>query len=142
MAEEMDWVAMNAPVIEKVRAGTDDDAYTFYGMPILLLTTTGRKSGNKHTTPLVVEAEGDRAYIIASKGGYPAHPTWYLNLKANPEVTIERDGETYEATAVEVEGAERDRIYAQVAAKFDNFREYEESAGDRKIPVIEIVRKG
>lgn len=142
MAEEMDWKAMNAPVIEKVRARDGDDADTFYGMPILLLTTTGRKSGQKHTTPLVVETDGGRDFIIASKGGHPKHPTWYLNLKANPAATVEKNGETYEATAVEVEGAERDRIYAQVAAKFDNFREYEESAGDRKIPVVELVRKG
>lgn len=142
MAEEVDWQAMNAPVIEKVRSREGDEPDTFYGMPILLLTTTGRKSGKKHTTPLVVEAEGDRAYIIASKGGYPTHPTWYLNLKANPEVTIERGGETYQATAVEVEGAERDRIYAQVAAKFGNFGEYEEAVGDKRtIPVVELVRK-
>jgi deazaflavin-dependent oxidoreductase (nitroreductase family) len=142
MSEEIDWQAMNAPVIEKVRSREGDDADTFYGMPILLLTTTGRKSGKKHTTPLVVEAEGDRAFIIASKGGAPAHPTWYLNLRANPDVTVEREGETYEATAVEVDAAERDRIYAQVAAKFSNFGEYAESVGDkRKIPVIELVRK-
>jgi deazaflavin-dependent oxidoreductase (nitroreductase family) len=137
----MDWNAMNTPVIEKFRAGTDDDADQFYGMPILLLTTTGRKSGAKHTTPLVVESDGGRDYIIASKGGAPAHPTWYLNIQANPTVTVERQGETYEATAVTVDEAERDRIYAQVAAKYKNFGEYEVAAAGRKIPVVELVRK-
>lgn len=141
-SEEFDWNGMNAPIIEKVRAREGDDADTFYGMPILLLTTTGRKTGRKHTTPLVVEAEGDRAYVIASKGGFAEHPTWFLNLQANPDVTVEREGNTYEATAVEVTGAERDRIFGQVAAKFSNFAEYQVLAGDRKIPVVELVRKG
>jgi deazaflavin-dependent oxidoreductase (nitroreductase family) len=137
---EIDWQALNAPVIEKFREGTDPDASTFHGMPIILLTTTGRKSGTKHTTPLVVESEGDRHYIIASKGGAPKHPTWYLNLRANPEVTVEHGGGTYRATAVEVDEAERDRIFAKVAGKFSNFAEYE-AATDRKIPVVELVRK-
>lgn len=139
MSEDIDWQAMNAPIIEKFRAGTEEDAALFFGQPILLVTTTGRKTGRKHTTPLVAASEGDRLFVIASKGGAPAHPTWYLNMRANPTVTVEHQGETYEATAIEVDDATRDRIYAATAARFSNFGEYEQ-ATDRKIPVVELVR--
>jgi deazaflavin-dependent oxidoreductase (nitroreductase family) len=130
---------MNAPIIEKFRAGTDDDAPLFFGQPILLATTTGHATGRRHTTPLVAAAEGDRLFVIASKGGAPAHPTWYRNMCANPMVTVEHNGETFESTAAQADEATRDRIYAATAARFSNFTEYEE-ATDRRIPVMELVR--
>jgi len=139
--EEFDWNGMNAPVIEKFRRGTEEDAHRFMGQPILLLTTTGARSGNHRINPLVSLIEGDRLYVIASKGGAPDHPDWYHNLRANPEVTVELPGETFEATAVEVDDpAERDRLYAKIASEFPNFAEYEQKT-DRKIPVVELVRK-
>jgi deazaflavin-dependent oxidoreductase (nitroreductase family) len=141
MSEDIDWGGMNAPVIEKFREGTAEDAYTFYGQPILLLTTTGAKSGKKRINPLVFQFDNGRLYIIASKGGSPDHPDWYYNVKANPDVAVEMPDETFEATAVEVEDpAERDRIYGLVASQFSNFVEYEQKT-DRRIPVVELVRK-
>jgi len=139
--DEFDWAGMNKPVIEKFREGSAEDAALFYGQPILLITTTGAKTGKPRTNPLVSLVEGDRVYVIASRGGAPKHPDWYLNMKANPAVTVEMGGETYEATAVEVEPSERDRLYAKIASQFSNFAEYAEST-TRKIPVVELVRKG
>lgn len=141
MSEDIDWGGMNNPVIEKFREGTAADAYEFYGQPILLLTTTGAKSGKKRINPLVSQFDDGRLYIIASKGGSPDHPDWYYNVEANPDVTVELPDETFEATAVEVEDpAERDRIYGLVAGQFTNFVEYEQKT-DRRIPVVELVRK-
>jgi deazaflavin-dependent oxidoreductase (nitroreductase family) len=139
--EAFDWGGMNSPVIEKFRAGTEEDAHLFYGQPILLLTTTGAKSGKKRVNPLVSLIDDGRVYVIASKGGSPENPDWYHNVRANPDVTVEMPDETFEATAVEVaDTAERDRLYAGIAARFSNFAEYQEQT-DRRIPVVELVRK-
>ncbi len=83
--------------------------------------------------------DGDRRVIIASKGGAPHHPHWYLNLVANPEVTVEVPGETYRARAVVAEGDERERLYRQQAELMPNFAEYQK-ATDREIPVVILER--
>ncbi len=138
--DSIDWNGMNAPVIEKFREGTAEDAHEFWGQPILLLTTTGAKSGKRRVNPLVSLIEGDRVYVIASKGGSPDHPDWYHNVRANPRVTVELPDETFEARAVDVaDDAERDRLYSLIASRFANFAEYEQKT-DRKIPVVELVR--
>jgi deazaflavin-dependent oxidoreductase (nitroreductase family) len=142
MSEELDWNGMNAPVIEKFRQGTDTDAYRFMGQPLLLLTTTGARSGKPRVNPLVSLVDSDRVYVIASKGGDPHHPDWYYNIRANPDVTVELPDETFEARAVEVaDPAERDRLYGKIASQFSNFAGYEQRT-DRRIPVVELVRKG
>jgi deazaflavin-dependent oxidoreductase (nitroreductase family) len=109
---------------------------------VLLLHTTGAKSGAERINPLVALVEGDRMFVFASKAGAPAHPDWYRNLKANPAVTVEVGTEHYPAAAVEVEGAERDRIWQRQMDTVPTFAEYEEKAGGRVIPVIELVRAG
>jgi deazaflavin-dependent oxidoreductase (nitroreductase family) len=139
MSDSMDWGAINAPFIENFREGTADDAYEAWGQPILLLTTTGAKSGKPRVNPLVSLIEGDRVYVIASKGGSPSHPDWYYNIRANPQVTVELPDETFAARAVDVDDAERDRLYGIIASRFSNFAEYAQKT-DRKIPVVELVR--
>src|SRR3954468_11767399 len=81
------------------------------GSTVLLLTTTGRKSGEPRTTPLIYAEDGDRYVIVASKGGAPAHPGWYRNLTKNPEVELQVEGDVFPANARTAEGKERDRLW-------------------------------
>lgn len=129
----------NEKIIAEFRANAGVVGAPFAGMPMVLLTTTGRKTGNKHTTPLVPLIEGDRVFVIASMGGAPKHPTWYRNIEANDAVTVERGTEKYEAKARITEGAERDELYALQASRIPTFGEYQQKT-DRKIPVVELVR--
>ena len=106
---------------------------------MVLLTTTGAKSGRQRTTPLVYLSDGDRVYIFASKGGSPTHPDWYHNIKANPRVTVEIGTDKFEADAKEVTGDERDRLYAAQVAVMPGFGEYQANTS-RVIPVVELQR--
>ena len=107
---------------------------------MLILTTTGAKTGERRETPLAYTRDGDRLVIVASKGGAPSHPAWYHNVVANPAVTVEVDGERFEATATVADGSERRRLYDQHAALHPSFTEYE-TRTDRVIPVIVLQRK-
>lgn len=130
----------NQRVIDEFRAGGGSSATFGSDRPIILLTTTGRKSGQRHTTPVMYRRDGDRVVVFASKGGAPTHPAWYLNLVANPTVTVEIGNETYEATATPAQGDERDRLYALQAREFPQFGDYQERT-TRKIPVVLLERK-
>jgi deazaflavin-dependent oxidoreductase (nitroreductase family) len=111
----------------------------FKGAPLLLLTTTGARSGRRRTTPLAHTRDGDRYVVIASKAGAPSHPDWYRNLVANPEVTVEVGGETFEALASVPTGSERKRLYDAQAALMPNFAEYQRNT-TREIPVVVLER--
>ena len=111
----------------------------FAGRPVLLLTTTGAKSGQPRLAPLVYSRDGDAYVIVASKGGAPAHPAWYQNLLAHPVVTVEVGGETFEARARVTERTERDRLFAQRAATNPNFADYQQRT-TRVIPVVLLER--
>jgi deazaflavin-dependent oxidoreductase (nitroreductase family) len=131
----------NLDLIEQFRANQGEirDGM-FKGAPILLLTTTGARSGKTYTTPLAYTRDGQRLVIIASKGGAPTHPAWYHNLVANPTVTIEVGADRYEAKATVVtESDERSRLYAAQAALMPGFAEYEKKTA-RRIPVVTIER--
>ena len=137
MSDVNDW---NAQIIAEFRASGGKVGGQFDGAPLLLLTTTGAKSGLARTSPVVHTNDGDDVIIIASKAGAPSHPDWYRNLTANPTVTVELPGDTYQAEAIEATGEERDRLYAAQAEQMPNFAEYE-TLTDRKIPVIRLKRK-
>lgn len=107
------------------------------GRPLLLLTTTGAKSGQRRTNPMMYLREGKRLFVFASKGGAPTNPDWYHNLLAHPEVTVEIGNEKYHAIAKPVTGEERDKIYAKWAQMYPQFGEYQQKT-TRKIPVIEL----
>src|SRR5688500_9408151 len=111
----------NQKVIADFRANGGKVGPPFEGAPMMLLTTTGAKSGQSRTTPLVHTTDGDRMVVIASKAGAPTNPAWYHNLVANPVVTIEVGTEKYQAKAAVVTGAERDRLYAAQATLMPNF---------------------
>ena len=137
MANMNDW---NRQIIEEFHANEGKVGGPFKGASLLLLTTTGAKSGQRRTTPLVYLPDGNRMVIFASKGGAPTNPDWYHNVVAHPEVTVEAGTETFEATASVVTGEERDRLYAIQAEHSPNFGEYQAKT-DRKIPVIALKRK-
>jgi deazaflavin-dependent oxidoreductase (nitroreductase family) len=131
----------NRGVIEEFRANHGKVGGGFAGSPMVLLTTTGAKSGRKRVNPLVGLRDGDTLYVVASKAGAPTSPDWYHNLLANPSVGVEFGDESFEATAVPItSGPERDRLYAAQVAAMPGFAEYEK-ATERVIPIVELRRK-
>jgi deazaflavin-dependent oxidoreductase (nitroreductase family) len=129
----------NRQVIEEFRSNGGVVGGPFAGSTVLLLTTTGARSGRTRVTPVVSRTEDGDVFVFASKAGAPTHPDWFHNLVANPSVTVELGTDTYPATAEVLEGAERDRVYAAQAEQFPNFAEYQ-AATDRVIPVVRLVR--
>jgi deazaflavin-dependent oxidoreductase (nitroreductase family) len=135
----------NQGVVEQFRANGGKVGPPFEGANIVLLTTTGAKTGRPRLTPLVYRPDGDRLLIIGSYGGAPKHPAWFLNLRANPTVTVEvGDGTTidrYEATATVLSDDERNEVWPKITAEMPGFAEYQENTS-RVIPVIAITRNG
>ena len=105
-------------------------------LPTLLLTTTGRKSGKPLPLPLIYKKVGDDYVIIASKGGAPKHPVWFLNLEANSECEVQAGREITRARARVAEGAEREDLWNQLAEIYPPYLDYQKYAGDREIPVV------
>jgi deazaflavin-dependent oxidoreductase (nitroreductase family) len=109
------------------------------GSKILLLTTKGRKTGNETTTPLIYESDGDRYVIVASKGGTPEHPGWYLNLEKDPEVELQVKDQVFRARAHTAEGGERERLWKLAAQQWPDYDAYQQKT-DRQIPVVVLER--
>ena len=134
-----DW---NAATIQEFHAKAGKGVGPF-GDQLMLLTTVGARSGEERITPVMYHRDGDRYVVIASKGGAPDHPGWYHNLKANPvakvEVGAKNGTETFEVRAREVEGKERERIYAERVAVAPGFGEYPRMTS-RQIPVVVLER--
>jgi deazaflavin-dependent oxidoreductase (nitroreductase family) len=131
----------NQKIIDEFRANAGKVGGMFAHADLLLLTTTGAKTGRRLTSPLMYNTDGDRLLVFASKGGAPSNPAWYHNLLANPQVTVEVGTETFEARAVPVTGEERDRLYSHHAAQYPQFAEYQTKTS-RTIPVIALERVG
>lgn len=134
-----DRVSHNDEVIASFRENAPQSDGTLGGRPLLLLTTTGAKSGRAHTTPMMYLREGERVFVFASHGGAPTNPDWYVNLVANPTVTVELGPETFRANATPVPEPERTRVYEKQAGEYTNFAEYQEKT-TRAIPVVELTR--
>jgi len=107
-----------------------------FAWPCLLLTTVGAKSGRSRTVALVYITDGDNLVLIASKGGNLRHPSWYLNLKANPEVEVFINGKVHNYIASDAEGDERDRLWRKALELYSGYGKYQKRAGDREIPVV------
>ena len=105
-------------------------------LPTLLLTTKGRKSGQPRSLPLIYGEHGDAFVIIASKGGMPTHPVWYLNLEANPECELMVGPRAVSARARVAEGEERSQLWEQMAKIYPPYDDYQKNAGERTIPVV------
>ena len=132
-----DW---NKKIIEEFRANEGRVGGHFENMTLLLLHTTGAKSGLPRLNPAAFTEDGNRLVIIASKGGADSHPDWYYNVIANPNVTIEVGTEKYDAVATVEEEPERTRLYDQMAGQYPGFEEYRQKTS-RIIPVITLKRK-
>jgi len=116
-----------------------EDGHIWNGVPTLLLTTTGRRSGEAKTTPLIYGRDGDRYLVVASRGGAPKHPQWYLNLEANPGVAIQVGAEKFKARAGTASGAERDRLWKTMAAIWPAYNDYQ-ARTERQIPLVVIEK--
>ena len=131
----------NRRIIDEFRENRGVVGGPFEGAPVVLLTTTGRRTGKPRTNPLVCQfAEDGTVYVFASKGGAPSDPDWYRNLLANPEVRVEIGTESFDATAEPVTGGLRDEIYARQGERFPAFVEYQQKA-ERVIPVVALRRR-
>jgi deazaflavin-dependent oxidoreductase (nitroreductase family) len=131
----------NSGLIDDLRAhGGHATSGTFVGRQVLILTTTGAKSGERRESPLAYTLDGDHVIIVASKGGSPTHPAWYHNVVADPNVTVELNGERFDAVATVATGDERRRLYDGHVAVHPGFADYEKKT-DRVIPVISLQRK-
>ncbi|MDQ1434063.1 MAG: hypothetical protein QOF59_879 [Actinomycetota bacterium] len=135
-----DFRGFNDALVEEFRNNGGKVTGMFGDAPLVLLTTTGAKSGKTRTTPVVYTTDGDKVVVIASKGGAPTSPDWYHNLVANPDVTVELSTDKFEGRARVAEGEERDRLYRAQAELMPNFADYEK-ATTRKIPVVVLERK-
>ncbi|HEX4246939.1 MAG TPA: nitroreductase family deazaflavin-dependent oxidoreductase [Pseudonocardia sp.] len=109
---------------------------TTVGYPVLLLTTTGARSGEARQTPLVYGTDGDRITLIASKGGATSHPSWLHNLRKNPRVTVLAGARSGEYVASEAAGAERDRIWDASVRFYRGYADYQRRTAGREIPVV------
>jgi deazaflavin-dependent oxidoreductase (nitroreductase family) len=126
-----EFLAYNQGIISEFRANRG--VVSEPPFPILLLTTTGARTGRPTTVPLGFAVDGSgRVFVMASKAGAPRHPAWFHNLRANPSVTVELGDRSFQARAVVTEGAERDRLYGLIA---DGAAEYEKNT-ERVFPVI------
>ena len=123
--------------------GTDGHMYTINlpnlppkAVPSLLLTTTGRKSGEKYLFPLFYGPTGNSYFVVASKGGAPEHPGWYRNILAHPEVEIQVGTKKMRARARTATGEERARLWKQAVVFWPPYADYQVKAGAREIPVV------
>jgi deazaflavin-dependent oxidoreductase (nitroreductase family) len=132
----------NKQIIEEFRANGGKVGGYFEGADLVLLTTTGARTGRQVTTPVMYLEDAGRIVVIASYAGADHHPAWYHNLRAHPEVTVELGTEKFRAKAATVtDPAERDRLYARMAEKAPQFAEYEKKTS-RVIPVVTLDRIG
>ncbi|MEU1533220.1 nitroreductase/quinone reductase family protein [Streptomyces fagopyri] len=130
--------AFNQQIIDEFRARHGKVGGPFEGARLLLLTTTGARTGTPHTTPLGYYPDGGgRVLVIASAGGAPRHPDWFRNLVAEPSVRVESGVFTYDARAVVLEGAERDRLFARAVEADPGWADYQ-ARTDRVIPVVAL----
>jgi deazaflavin-dependent oxidoreductase (nitroreductase family) len=136
MSEHIDW---NKAIIEEFRANKGKVGGHFENSSLLLLHTTGAKSGKSRINPVMYLEDKNRILIFASKAGGPSNPDWYHNLVANPELTIELGSEEFHVTATIVEEPERTELYGKMAGLNSGFAEYEKKT-NRKIPVVILTR--
>ncbi len=136
MSEVNEW---NKKIIAEFRANDGKVGGNFADRTLLLLHTTGAKSGQERINPLACTTDGDRLVVVASKGGAPTNPDWYYNIMANPRVTVELGTEQFQAQATITEEPERTRLFDQMAAVMPGFAEYQRKI-TRILPVIVLTR--
>ncbi|MGA8015167.1 MAG: nitroreductase family deazaflavin-dependent oxidoreductase [Candidatus Dormiibacterota bacterium] len=142
--KEVAMLSWNKAMIDEFHA-KDGKGVGDFGDRLVLLTTTGARSGEERTTPVMYHRDGERYIVVASKAGAPDNPGWYHNLKAHPvarvEVGMASGTETFEVRAHEAEGEERERIWAERIAIAPGFQDYQRKTS-RRIPVMILERIG
>lgn len=134
------------PIVAAQRAATKLHSFVYratggkvagriFGSPILLLITTGRKTGERRTSPLLYLQDGEDLVLVASNGGAPVHPAWYLNLRANPEATVEIEQRRIRVWAEEASPEEKERLWPRLVAMYSDYETYRRRT-DRDIPVV------
>jgi deazaflavin-dependent oxidoreductase (nitroreductase family) len=124
--------------VDRYRATDGEEGHEWQGTSALLLTTTGRHSGEQRTLPLIYQQDGDRYVIVASKGGSKDHPGWYYNLVEEPDVEVQVLGDRFKARASTAEGEERERLWKLMTAAWPAYDEYQTKT-DRQIPVVVLT---
>ena len=137
MSNSNDW---NSKIIAEFRANAGKVGGHFEGAPLLLLHTTGAKSGQERVNPLAYVREDERLVVVASKGGAPNNPDWYYNLLANPRVSVELGTEQFEAEAAVAAEPERTRLYSEMVKVRPGFADYLQKT-TRQIPVVVLRPK-
>jgi deazaflavin-dependent oxidoreductase (nitroreductase family) len=122
------------------RESNGEHGYHWRGNTILLLTTTGRASGEDRTTPLIHRTDDDRWIVIASQGGAPEHPHWYKNLQAHPEATIQVKGDRTPVRATTAAGEDRTRLWKLMTESWPAYDQYQQKT-EREIPVVVFERR-
>lgn len=127
-----DWVSSHVATYE---ATDGTDGAEFNGFPCVVLTTTGRKTGKTRKSPLIRVHDGTNYVVIASMGGQPTHPVWYLNLDADPDVTLQDKAEVRQLRARTAEGEERERLWKVATGTYPDYDDYQTNC-ERQIPVV------
>jgi len=148
MTDQIDRQEYNRKLIEEFRANRGVAGGPFAERPMLLLTTTGARTGQRRTTPMMYIPDGEASdgglpdclLVIPSNIGAPRHPDWYYNLVAHPDVTVEVGAETFEARSAPAEGAEYERLWADVVRQYPFFAEHQTKT-TRRIPVVILTRQ-
>jgi deazaflavin-dependent oxidoreductase (nitroreductase family) len=131
------WQAEHA---QRYLATNGADGHDWEGYPTLLLTTTGRRTGQEHTTPLIYGQDGDRYLVVGSRGGAPEHPQWYRNLLAQPRVTVQVRADRFAARARPANAAEKPALWQKMVAVYAPYAEYQ-TRTTREIPVVILERE-
>jgi deazaflavin-dependent oxidoreductase (nitroreductase family) len=124
----------------RYQASNGEDGHIWNGVPTLLLTTTGRKSGRQFTTPLIYGRDGDNYVIVGSVGGAEKHANWYLNLTANPEIEVQVKGDKFKAIARTATAEEKPALWKTMTAVWPAYDDYQKRT-EREIPVVVIERR-
>lgn len=138
--EDPDYSMLNEDHVRRYQETDGEVGYLWNGAPSLLLTTTGRKSGEPRTTPLIFGRDGDDYLVVASVGGMPDHPAWYLNLRDDPVAHIQVKGEHLDVTARTATPDEKPRLWKLVNEVWPNYDVYQ-TRTDREIPVVVLTRR-
>ena len=131
-----DWMVEH---MEAYLATNGEEGHVWRGVPTLLLTTTGRRTGRSLMLPLIYGTHGDHYVVVASKGGRPQHPGWYVNLVAEPTVQVQVGAERFTARARTASGDERAALWTRMAEIWPPYNEYQ-TRTDRQIPVVVLER--
>jgi deazaflavin-dependent oxidoreductase (nitroreductase family) len=121
--------------VERYRATDGEEGHDWEGTSVLILTTTGHRSGQPRSTPLIYGTHGADYLVVASKGGAPEHPAWYLNLKTQPEVEVQVRGDRFRAKARTATAEERAELWSTMTERWPAYDEYQTKT-DREIPVV------